>query len=117
MKHIVELEYLNAFTAEPTELADLVLRQPKSYHKASWFRKLVTAYAFIASPNILLPISKSLALSDAFVIHDYTPSFTEIKSGSSTLLKIELSNEVIIHNPEKNTVRKLMPIVEEFPQI
>lgn len=35
--HIVELECPNAFTAEPTELADLALRQPKSHHKASWF--------------------------------------------------------------------------------
>lgn len=115
--HIVELEYPNASTAEPTQLADLALRQPKSHHKASWFRKLVTAYAAIASPNILLPVSKFLASSDAPVLHDHTSSFTETKSGASTLSEVKLFNGVIIHNSGKNTVQELTAVVEEFLQI
>lgn len=115
--HIVELEYPNAFTAEPTELADLALRQPKSHHKASWFRKLVTAYAAIALPKILLPMSNSLASLDALVLHDHISSLTETKSGSSTLSEVKLSNGVTIHNSGKNTVQELTAVVEKFPQI
>lgn len=82
--NIVKLEYPNAFTVKFTKLVDLALCQPKSHHKVSWFRKLVTVYATIASPNILLPMSKSLASSNAPVLYDHTSSLTENQNGSFT---------------------------------
>lgn len=82
---IFELEYPNAFTVEATELADLALRQPKSHHKASWFRKLVTAYAAAAS-TVLSPVPLSLASPNASVSNHKALSHTDTKLQAGALL-------------------------------
>lgn len=93
LRHIIELEYPNAFTVEATELADLALRQPKSHHKAIWFRKLVTAYAAAAS-TVFSSQPSPIASTGAFAFHNNALLHADTKGNPSTSSEVSCLMEL-----------------------
>ena len=102
LEKLMKLDYSNAFLINH-DLFDLVIRNSKSQHKISWFRKVLTNVTTLATIHISMKIS--------------TIRFDKVNEIKKCNIDVLMTNEIIAHNSFKKAIETFSQLINEYSKL